>query len=81
VGPQERVEDRWKIPEDLMNSGVRRVKAQILGVSSHEDARLRKCDRIVSAFWHLRYQELEARGLGVAIVRSHDRRKTSEKGG
>jgi hypothetical protein len=54
------------------------VKAQILGVSSHEDARLRKRDRRVSAFRHIGYRELEARGLGiasseVAIVRSCDR--------
>jgi hypothetical protein len=78
VGPQERVEDRWQRSGDLTNSGVHRVKAQILGVSSHEDARLRKRDRRVSAFRHLGYRELEARGLGVAsskvmIVRGCDR--------
>jgi hypothetical protein len=51
-----------------------------IGSSSHEDARLRKRDRRVSAFRHLGYQELEARGLGVAssevaIVRGCDRAK------
>jgi hypothetical protein len=48
-----------------VNSGVRRVRAQILGTPSHEDARLRRRDRIVSAFHHIGYRELEARGLGI----------------
>jgi hypothetical protein len=35
-------EDRWKRSRDLANSGVRRVRAQVLGIQSHEDARSEK---------------------------------------
>jgi hypothetical protein len=31
-------EDRWKRSRDLANSGVRRVRAQVLGIQSHEVA-------------------------------------------
>jgi hypothetical protein len=35
-------EDRWQRSRDLANSGVRRVRAQVLGIQSHEDARSEK---------------------------------------
>jgi hypothetical protein len=35
-------EDRWQRSRDLANSGVRRVKAQVLGTPSHEAAKWRE---------------------------------------
>jgi hypothetical protein len=34
--------DRWRRSKDLTNSGARRVRAQVLGIQSHEDARREK---------------------------------------
>jgi hypothetical protein len=34
--------DRWRRSKDLANSGARRVRTQVLGIQSHEDARSEK---------------------------------------
>jgi hypothetical protein len=36
--------DRWRRSKDLVNSGARRVRAQPLGTSSHEEARRKEVD-------------------------------------
>jgi hypothetical protein len=35
-------EDRWRRSRDLVNSGVHRVRTQVLGIQSHEDMRSEK---------------------------------------
>jgi hypothetical protein len=62
------VEDRWQRSRDLVNSGVRRTKAQALGVPSHE---LRSGERIGTV--HLKRMRGRDQGdltnLGVRMVK------------
>ena len=44
-------EERWRISRDLANSIVRRVRAQVLGIQSHKDARSEKVITIGSGSW------------------------------
>jgi hypothetical protein len=43
--------DRWRRSKDLANSRARRVRAQVLGIQSHKDARSEKVITIGSGSW------------------------------